>query len=168
MSDDPIYDPASWYERSDGLVAAATTLWPKVLAMLSLREGDLLFPNQLKDFAQHGPPFLLLAAFAVENALKGTKVKQILSRGGEPAFSKAKKNDPNRVWDHELVELAKDVGLVMDQQDEAMLHVLTRNIQWAGRYPGTEASRPEAWFVPRYGSDDLARISSLVERIKRL
>lgn len=42
-----------------------------------------------------------------------------------------------------------------DQLDDQMLHVLRRNIEWAGGYPGTNGTG--GWFVPRYG----ATISSI-------
>jgi len=148
---------------------SAKTLWPKVRSIFGDGEKQpILTGRMLRESGQHAPPFLLLSAFAVENALKGTKVKQILRRGDVPTFSARSKdaNKPENVWGHDLPALAKDVGLTTDQLDDQMLYVLTRNIEWAGRYPGTDGKG--GWFIPRYGSKDLQHIVRLINRIKRL
>jgi hypothetical protein len=114
------------------------------------------------------PAFLLLSAFAVENALKGTRVKQIRRRGAVPNVSNRGSDaaDSNRVWGHDLPALAKSVGLVTDDIDDQMLKTLKANIEWAGRYPAPSGAGK--WFVPTHGTDDLRRITSLIRRIRAL
>jgi len=147
-------------------MAAARTLWPK--ARVRFRRNGKLYAADFKESQQLGPAFLLLCAFAVENALKGTRVKQIRRAGSVPKVSKPRRGtyDAMVVWGHDLPALAHTVGLVTDEVDAEMLHTLKRNIEWAGRYPGP--SGVGDWFVPRHGTNDLRVISSLIRRIRKL
>jgi hypothetical protein len=161
-----LHKPASWYRTSSALLAAARTLWPK--ARIGVQRNGKFFPTAFRGSMQLSPVFLLLSAFAVENALKGTKVKQIRRAGGFPKVSKPRKglSDPMVVWGHDLPALAKSVGLKTDVIDDEMLHTLKRNIEWAGRYPGPSGTGDR--FVPRHGTDDFQRIRSLIRRIRKL
>jgi hypothetical protein len=157
--------PSTWYRNSGALMAAARTLWPKVRAGFP-KPGRRLYPRQFRDFQQHAPAFLLLCAFAVENALKGTKVKHIRKRESWPVFSAARQSPASdRVWGHDLPQLARDVRLETTADDDERLHVLQRNIEWAGRYPRPEGKGSA--FIQRYGADDLRQVVSLIARIKR-
>lgn len=163
---DPLHLSASWYSASAALLAAAKTLWPK--ARTPFRRKGSLDKHSFRTFTQHAPAFLLLSAFAVENALKGTRVKQIRRARGIPTVARPKRNagGPNYVWGHDLPALARSIGLQTDNADDELLNTLKRNIEWAGRYPGP--SGVGEGFVPRHGSQDLRRITSLIRRIKRL
>lgn len=163
---DLLHRQASWYKTSAALLAAAKTLWPK--ARLPIRRNRKIYPSDLRAFAQHGPAFLLLSAFAVENALKGTRVRQIRRAGGVLDVSNRGRGgaNSNKVWGHDLPALAKSIGLQTDNLDDEMLNTLKRNIEWAGRYPA--ASGTGEWFIPRHGSDDLQRIIKLIRRIRKL
>lgn len=157
-------NPSTWYRHSVALMAAARTLWPRVRAGFP-KTGRRFSARRFKDFQQHAPAFLLLCAFAVENALKGTKVKHIRRRGGAPVFSNRQAAAAERVWGHDLPQLARDIMLATSSEDDERLHVLQRNIEWAGRYP--RPTGKGSAFVQRYGADDLRQVVRLIARIKR-
>jgi len=146
------------------LMAAARTIWPKVKAVFK-KPGRKLHRHEFRGFVQHGPPFLLLCAFAVENALKGTRVRQIRRGKGTPVFAPGRTAD--HVWGHDLPQLARAVGLSTSPEEDELLHVLVRNIEWAGRYPRTLDPKKGAAFVQRYGPDDLQRVARFIARVKR-
>ncbi len=133
---DRLHNAANWYRTSAALMAAARDRWPK--ARIGVRRDGKFYAGDFRTSLQLGPPFLLLSAFAVEKALKGTRVKQIRRSGAVPKVSKPRGKTAGEtvVWGHDLLALAASVGLQTDVIDDEMLHTLKRNIEWAGRYPG--------------------------------
>ncbi len=71
-SRDPLQDSEPWYEMTADLLSAARTLFLKARAGFA-HDGEPLVGSAYAESIGHSRAFLLLAAFALENALKGTK-----------------------------------------------------------------------------------------------
>src|SRR5687767_11726959 len=110
-SHEPLLEPDPWYEMAADLLSAAETLFQKARSGFA-HDGQPLIPSAYAESLGQSRAFLLLAAFALENALKGTKVKQIRERGETPVVGPGR-DSPQRVWGHDLPQLASDVGLVV-------------------------------------------------------
>jgi hypothetical protein len=112
------------------------------------------------------PAFQLLAAFALENALKGTLVRQLLARGETPIFDGGGRSSA-KVWGHELRQLAESVGLTLSRSERFFLESLERSVEWSGRYPGPGKRRYKPDPAP-IGSDDHRLLVALIDRIRAL
>jgi hypothetical protein len=81
-----------------------------------------------------GPSTMLLAAFAMENLLKGLVVIR------EPGSVQPRATDPERLLDwegsgHDLLALARRAGEKLSAEEEDLMRLLTEFVLWAGRYP---------------------------------
>lgn len=73
-------------------------------------------------------PAEMLLGFAVENALKGIIIV------GDPTLTSEDKL-ARIIRSHNLCDLATDAKVILNVQEEAILHALTCLVVWAGRYP---------------------------------
>jgi hypothetical protein len=154
-------DPASWRAAGEAMQSAAELLWARIDVAFSGNTWD-----DIRVVTNWGGPALLLSGYAVENLLKGLRVKQIVEKGHTPLIS-SKAPVAVRVWGHNLPELAMSVGLDVKSYDSELLNTLWRNILWAGRYP-TAGDGPGNQFIPRIGSNDSNQVRNLVDRLKAL
>jgi hypothetical protein len=154
-------NPRSWRLAGVAMQSAAELLWGRIDAAFRGSTGE-----QIQVIANWGGPALLLSGYAVENLLKGLRVKQISDSGGTPLVS-SKAPAVVRVWGHNLPELAKSVGLHLGPHDAELVNTLWRNILWAGKYP-TAGDGPGNRFVPRIGSNDSEMIRALIDRLNAM
>jgi hypothetical protein len=123
--------------------------------------------------------YFMLAAFSVENLLKGALVFANVPTNGimyfrtySPLYGEISQGDlPGILKTHDLNELAERLGLQLSPEEEDLLFRLTRAAEWHGRYPVPvryEDLQGERTFADgkryniRYSSGDD------VERVKRL
>lgn len=121
-----VLDTQSWLRQSEQFYRAAQILVPKLKPERPITEDDnILAVGSLK-------AVLLLLAISVENALKAVKAMR-----GEIAISNGK-IDRNRSFGekggHNLLGLAKGIGLPISSKEERLLEQLTEVTLWAGRY----------------------------------
>jgi hypothetical protein len=143
-------NPAAWAASADSLKRAADA----VLAADQVRTAKLftlardaylsLTPEALAEL--HGSTahvYMLLAALAVENAVKGIIVARSprTVRGGPKERKKSRPDGLFPSWrgttGHDLDRLVRQARAlhVVRQSDRPLLRRLTRFIRWAGRYP---------------------------------
>lgn len=80
-----------------------------------------------------GAPAMTLAAFAIENLMKGLMI------AAEPGLIQPDKERPEvllhkRLRSHDLVALAQRAGVDLSEDERLLLHRLSEFAQWAGRY----------------------------------
>jgi hypothetical protein len=161
---DPLLNHLAWYSKAGELLYAAESHWPAINRMFTRTEREFSDEEFLARRSST-PAFQLLAAFAVENALKGTLVRQLLARGEKPVFEPNPKTSAT-VWGHKLLELADRVGLTLDRFERFLLESLERSVEWAGRYPGPGPKQDEDPIG--IGSDDLKLLHGIIDRIRGL
>jgi hypothetical protein len=121
-----------------------------------------------------GPVSMLLAGFALENALKGVLIAREPDRFVQP---KARK--PDRIVDwgrrrgHDLAWLASEARLSVTEEERRALEKLTVFIDWAGRYPvalwaSEMAPSAEGESAGYFSSEVFPIVDSLFERARSL
>lgn len=74
---------------------------------------------------------LLSGGYALENLLKGVRVKQ-LRAAGEPIFIDGRLR--RELTRHDLVAVARAAGVPLARHEQFLLERLTATINWGGRY----------------------------------
>ncbi len=168
-------NPERWMSSARNLLAASDRLWLSVQADLTGRQaspsqdaGDHADVAQSHDgprepFLQHAAVYLMLAGFAVENALKAVRVKQeqagvTKAKPGVMAISKG-------LLTHDLRRLAGDAGLSLSSAERNLLERLQAYLMWAGRYPVAATAQGQAAVQVIWGSDQ-AFIAKFFGRIE--
>jgi hypothetical protein len=131
--------PVAWLSKAQRLAGAAEAI---VASQAALEEGysrayDAAVAeleasmNRIAEIRHPEPNYLpagMLYGFAIENALKGL----IIAKGlGTVSRSKI---DP-KIMNHDLVSLATDAGIALDNSERAVLETISMIAEWAGRYP---------------------------------
>lgn len=126
--------PSNWIDLSDELRLAAEALWAQNGDQFSLTSTDVLpGDGSISSIIQrHGlvsRPYMLLAGFSVETALKGLLVALDPSLVADGKLSR-------RLARHKLTMLADDVAdLHLKGNERRLLEILERAIPYWGRYP---------------------------------
>ncbi len=116
-----------WFNKSSDLRGSAADLWTSqeekqsesIVQKCGLGQGFIMA-------AAVGSVFWMLCGMSLE-----LQYKAIIVAKGERA-----------VHSHDLVKLAKLVGLHVDKKTETVLKILTESIIWYGRYPVPKTQEP--------------------------
>ena len=109
--------PEAWRRQGKGLLCSSEVLWghaqhstPEALSM---------------------PAASLLGGYALENLLKGLRVKQ-LRAAGESIVAKGRLR--RELTGHSLISLAEAAGVPLARHERFLLERLSVTITWGGRY----------------------------------
>jgi hypothetical protein len=159
-----------WISKARDLYECARRIEPDVIRIwenrqaFARRKTARLLPDHYQ-----GVYFMLLS-FAVENLLKAAAI----SKNGHQYKRefRAKRRFPKKLTGHDLIELAKEVGLVLKPREENLLRRLKRSAVWDGRYPVpmhyAEMSGEEVFLdgkkrsISWFGSNDIDRLNTLI------
>lgn len=115
--------PDEWRRQGEGLLACSEVLWGHV-------ERSTI-PGMAMGAAS------LLGGYALENLLKGLRVRQIREAGGT---ARRKGKLVRELSGHDLAALADDAGVVLASHERFLLKRLTNTIAWGGRYVAPKKS----------------------------
>jgi hypothetical protein len=159
----------NWLYLADDLIECATILESRV-------EETFIRARARARGVSQGPlaVHFMLIAYAVENLLKAAQVRANRFRY-EQEF-KEHEQMPKELKTHDLVSLAKMVGLKVDLQSEDLLRRLEQCAVWRGRYPVPTAypefsgsavfSDGKQYKVTWFGGKDVERLKNLIEAIR--
>ena len=125
-------EPNYWVNRASDLHASAGVIWyaihnnanSQITESVGLGRGfDLM--------AGTWPVYLMLCGMSLELALKAV----IVSHGESPRAT------------HDLVQLADQAGVAVEQDQKGLLHFLSECVIWAGRYPVPKKSDDLEYFT---------------------
>jgi len=127
------FSPNNWLYLADDLIECATILESRVEE--TFMRARARARGVSATLISQGPSaaHFMLIAYAVENLLKAAQVR---ARGFR--YEEEFKDDgqmPKELKTHDLVNLAKMVGLKVDLQSEDLLRRLEQCAVWRGRYP---------------------------------
>ncbi|MBA4159739.1 MAG: hypothetical protein H0X65_20025 [Gemmatimonadetes bacterium] len=117
--------------------------------------------------------YFMLVAYAMENYLKAALVQRH-ARTWKPEVERSGKL-PQALKNHDLVELAQQVGFTLDLPEEDLLRRLERCSVWFGRYPiplnardlGPRAfSDGQQYNLSWFGGNDLDSVQALLQRFR--
>ena len=164
------FSASHWLAKAQDLFESAKRLEPDVVRVWEsyqnkAKNGDaVLVPDHFQ-----GPYFMLLA-FSTENLLKAAAVSH--NRLQYKAEFKRSEKFPGKLKEHDLVKLAKLVGLSYTTGEEDLLRRLTRSAIWFGRYPaplkyeamsGKEVfSDGNEYAVSWFGGNDVERLNTFI------
>ena len=136
---DTLGKPFFWHSKAKQLKRAAWLVWQGVQHDFNeSRRFALAYKNHHPDKGdppqhQHLPPvmdpFVLLAALAIENLLKGVLVVD------HPEYVKDGKLRGKIIRSHDLLILAKEANVDLDEDEKALCELGTSAIKGWGRYP---------------------------------
>jgi hypothetical protein len=128
VSADAACEPAHWSRVAQQLLASAAALWPSIVE---------------KRFSETAPPvtgrpdhrgaFMLLAGYAVENALKGRILSNWIADG--KLFRTGAEVMAVLPTHHDLPAMASAAEFALEKTDRDLLVRLREYVVWAGRYP---------------------------------
>lgn len=112
--------PLWWYAKASELHASAAVIWHFGVAneVPDSTKKELGFPASFSIAVGCWPVFPLLCGLAIETLLKG-----IIALSGKKHFG------------HDLVVLAGNAQLKLDEPLKKTLRFLSQEVNWAGRYP---------------------------------
>lgn len=116
-------DPAAWFTVGYTLHYASNVLWTSLRPALKAWDAHGAPQDKHELALRLRGPFALLAGLAIENMLKGA-VQEVTPRA-----------ERQLVQGHDLIKLAKRLGLSLSSEESDLLERLTRFVKWAGRYP---------------------------------
>jgi hypothetical protein len=164
-------DPERWMSSARNLSAAADELWALVRRDLESggpvsdgggHHGDIA-QGPTQPFLQHAPVFLMIAGFAVENALKA-----VLLKCGRSAATQTKRGQLRiaaELQTHDLHRLARDAGITLTKAEQDLLDRLRDYLVWAGRYPVAASSREQLAVQCIWGTDQQA-VSDVIRKLE--
>ncbi len=169
-------DPDGWMSSARNLLAASDRLWCSVQVDLSAWQ---VTPSHDRghhaDVAQihaprepslrHAAVFLMIAGFAVENALKAVRVKQ--EKAGVTKAKAGAVGISRDLLTHDLLRLAREAGVTLSSPESDLLERLQAYLVWAGRYPVAATARGQAAVQIIWGSDQgvIAKFFARIESI---
>jgi hypothetical protein len=162
-----------WLRKAEGFLSVIKLVTPEVhetwrRSMLWLKDRTLPLPPQ-EIFGVH----LLLAAYALENILKGALVRQYYRRL-ETDFERTGKL-PKLLKSHNLYWLARFLNLAFTLQEEDLLRRLSHAAVWYGRYPvpaqyevydGEQYSDGETYNLRTFSENDPEEVDVLILKIR--
>ena len=160
-----------WLKKAEELLASATVLRAEVEQYWSeivFRNGQIITTPD-RTYVQ--PVYSMIVAYAIENYCKALLVFQ---HSGD-LQNRVLRRLPRYLKSHDLTGLARRIGMSLSVPDEELLSRLTRNSEWAARYPvPTEPSATAAarkfsdgrqYLIAYLGPNDLNRIDEFVDRL---
>lgn len=160
-----------WMAKARSLFEAAKRLEAdidRVWQSDALRIAKLVTPLEPDHFQA---AYFMLIAFSVENLLKAAAINQNSSSYKE-AF-REKQKFPKELKSHELLDLAKLVGLQLEDGDEDLLRRLTRSAIWFGRYPApldyseisgrAQFNDGKEYSLSWFGRNDVPKLNAFVD-----
>lgn len=143
-------DPRYWYETAVGLHRSATVLEREIMSQFEMLTKDPLKSGTIVSTTavpglQMTRSFFLLAAFSMENLLKGILVVR------EPQLVHEKKLD-RALCTHNLLSLSHRARFSLEQLDAFFLYLASEQASWAGKYhtPKTSETFSVTVFGPGY------------------
>ena len=166
-----IIDPAVWTRKGEELVIAASVLETQVEAYWSsVIEGSRDVVTERHPNVQ--AVYLMLIAYAMENYFKAL----IVHAHHEELRSRLLTDVPKYVKGHDLMALAKAVGLSLDVNEDELLYRLSENAIWKARYPvpmGSDEltavqqfSDGRTYLTAYFGPRDVLRIHAFLDRLR--
>jgi hypothetical protein len=166
-------DPNRWMSSARNLLAAADHLWVSVRADLDVEDSsadnegnhaDIAQNNAAeRPFLQYAAIYLMVAGFAVENALKA-----VLVRHQESVRSRMNRGElrmARELQTHNLRSLAQKAGISLSDSEEDLLERLRAYLEWAGRYPVATSARGQGAVQNVWGGDQDA-ISGIFQKVE--
>jgi hypothetical protein len=143
-------DPRYWYGTAVGLRSSAKVLEREIMAQLEkltqdpLKSGSVVSTSAVPGL-QMTRSFFLLAAFSMENLLKGILVVRA------PQLVYEKKID-RTLCTHNVLLLSQRAGFSLDRLDSFFLYLASEQASWAGKYhtPKTSDTQSVTVFGPGY------------------
>ena len=167
-----IIDPAVWIRKGEELVVAASVLEMQVETYWSSvkLEGSRVVVTERHPNVQ--AVYFMLIAYAMENYFKAL----IVHAHHEELRSRMLTDVPNYVKGHDLMALARAVGLSLDVNEDELLYRLSENAIWKARYPvplGSDEltafqqlSDGRTYFTAYFGPRDVLRIHAFLDRLR--
>jgi hypothetical protein len=165
-------DSELWISMADELLAAAGILQVEALQYWSEVhvEGVKVVSAPRRKNVQGA--YFLLTAYALENYFKAL----LVHKNRETLRNRVLTEIPKYVKQHDLLQLASEVGIKLTVVEEDLLCRLLRNSMWAGRYPiptGPNSisairqfSDGKTYLVAYFGPTDVDRINDFVDRLR--
>lgn len=167
-------DVSLWISKARELLYAATQLKPVVK---SRWEKIKIENGKIMDFSQAPNTqgvYFMLVAYALENLCKSI----LVHRNRASLKNRLLKNVPPEIKGHDLLKLAKNIGLTLNITTEELLVRLSRNSIWAARYPipieswkmtpCEKVANEQQIFAAFFTLEDVNKIDGLINRFKNL
>jgi len=120
-------NPDSWLNVAEDIGHTLNIIkTPLVAAWKSFLIDDEVFDAGIRI---HGT-YLMLSAYLLENLFKGAIIKE--KKWGNEKFEKGL---PEEIKTHNLIDLARNIGVSLSDRSEDLLMRLSEYAIWAGRYP---------------------------------
>ncbi len=162
-------DPERWLSSGRNLLASADLLWATVADDFQSKEpadsnhADVAKdhrPDRGRPFMRDAAPYLMLAGFAVENALKALRLVQ-----GMPVTHQGAPRLSGEVQMHKLLKLASDARLELSSSEQELLGRLEVYLTWAGRYPVATTANRQA-VVQNIWRSDATAVKAFFDRVE--
>lgn len=165
-------DPELWISMAEELLAAARILQVDVVQYWSEVhvEGVRVVSAPCRKSVQGA--YFLLTAYALENYFKAL----LMHKNRETLRNRLLTKIPNYVKQHDLLQLASEVGIKLTVIEEDLLCRLSRNSMWAGRYPVPtgpnsisairQFSDGKTYLVAYFSPADIDRVNDFVDRLR--
>lgn len=167
-------NPELWIRKAEELLVAARILeayvgryWSKTRID---KNGRLAHLPRGKGRHVFGPYFLLIA-YAIEDYFKAL----LVHKNQKSLDNKILKNIPPYINTHDLLQLARKVGMTVTMPEEDLLVRLSRNSIWKARYPvptgpnGIAATQKfsdgKTYLTDYFGPKDISLIHSFLDRL---
>ncbi len=160
-----------WLTKAEELLASAVLLETEVRTYWSeteFRNGQVVNVPNRKNVQG---VYCMLIAYVIENYCKALLVLQNRKR----LQNKLLRRLPGYLKTHDLVGLARRIGMRLSIPDEELLSRLTRNSEWSARYPiptgpsaiaaSQELSDGRQYFVAYLGPRDMNFIGQFLNRL---
>ena len=170
-----------WVNKADELLEAAMLLEPHVREYWSAvttnsEEGRYTDPSKTPRTPPPNPQsaYFMLVAYALENLLKAILIRDRQNGLRNRLFKRL----PHVVKTHDLTYLAKEANVSVSLVEEDLLHRLSWQSTWAGRYPiPVEASAlrnvesysdGKSYLTACFYRNDADNLTDLIKRVKAL
>jgi hypothetical protein len=169
-------NPELWIRKAKELLAAAGILEAYIVRYWSAvrvdKNGRLDRLSRGKGRHIHGAYFLLIA-YAMEDYFKAL----LIHKNRESLCNRLLSDIPEYIKTHDLLQLARNVGMTVTMLEEDLLVRLSRNSIWAARYPvptgpnGIAALRQfsnrKTYLMAYFGPEDVDRIRGFLDRLHK-
>ncbi len=157
-------DVRYWYSMATKLDRAAKVLAREIEADLQRLEEEAPDASAVLTAAQvpgiqMADGFWLLAAFSLENLLKGILVAR------EPDLVQEQRLE-KPLCSHRLLEMARRAHLDVNVIEAFFLEVASEYSTWAGKYPVPRQRRPSRTFTHLFSAGDLVAYNALYSRFE--
>jgi hypothetical protein len=167
-----VSDPWRWIHSSQALFSTAQSLEPRIHSFWRSLSDHFSFnktpmPRDTNQAIEHQSVYLTLMAYSLENLLKAHLVER--DRSSIAAEVLRTGALPRPLKTHDLVALAADCGLSLNDSEAALIRRLTRHAKWIDRYPfATSVHENYNLTIPSVSSGETGWSSKHVGMIKQL